>query len=465
MYQWASKLLLWGALFFCLAAGAAAPGPALAQGAPEVQAPRFLIETITVEGTRREASRGILLEESLLEPGQAYSERELREAIYRVRRLPFVFSADFSLRKGSARGTYELLVTVQETTRFFFGREETYLAIDDDSASYALGYTPEQTFKPERKALAGLRLFVGARGVVFGTVGESSGFQAGYTRYGLFGTRAVATVGASRSYCCPREVFPLGLDPDVTTMTTRESTRYTAAVAMPLAGNHSVRTRLAWSEGEPSARRSFLRDPGFDRHFGFDSNFSRLQLDLKWVYDNTDDPLFPSDGVTLSGGLELSDLELTDQVLEHFGPPPPEGRPAGDLPDSDAHLLALAVSGQKTWPLTPKQAASASLRMAVGRSNLQEVLIGDERVDEDVTALEVTAGLRHSLSLWGFERARRFGELRLETTANYGYEALSPRIGAGSVGRFQLGTSLAFRNRWGLFRLGLSYLDFIGDWR
>lgn len=469
MHQWAPKLLLWGALSFCLAAGAAAPGPALAQGAPEVQAPRFLIETITVEGTRREASRGILLEESLLQPGQAYSERELREAVYRVRRLPFVFSADFSLRKGSARGTYELLVTVQETTRFFFGREVTHLLIDDDSASYALGYSPDQLLKPENKGLVGLRLFVGSRGVVFGAVGENSGFQAGYTRYGLFGTRAVATVGASRNYCCPREVFPLGLDPDVTTMTSEDSTRYTAAVAMPLAGNHSVRTRLSWSEGEPSTRRSFLRDPEFDRFFGADSHFSRLQVDLKWVYDNTDDPLFPSDGVTLSGGLELSDLEMTEQVLEHSGTVPPEARPAGDLPDglsdSKAHLLALAVSGQKTWPLTPKQAASASLRMAVGRSSLQEVLIGDGLVDEDVTALEVTAGLRHSLSLWGFERARRFGELRLETTANYGYEALSPRIGAGSVGRFQLGTSLAFRNRWGLFRFGLSYLDFIGDWR
>lgn len=457
MHQWAPKLLLWGALSFCLAAGT---GPARAQGAPEIQAPRFLIQTITVEGTRREASQGILLEESLLKPGQAYSERELREAVYRVRRLPFVFSADFSLRKGSERGTYELVVTVQETTRFFFGREVTHLLIDDDAASSALGYSPEQLLKPENKGLAGLRLFVGSRGVAFAALSVDTGLQAGYTQYGLFGTRAVATLGASRNYCCPREVFPLGLDPDVTTMTTRESNRYTAAVAMPLAGNHSVRTRLTLAEGEPGTRRSFLRGPGFDRHFDLESNFSRLQLDLKWVYDNTDDPLFPSDGVTLSAGLELSDLELTEQGREFFGSPFP-----GEIPDSDAHLLAAAVSGQKTWPLTQRQAVSANVRTAVGRSSLQKVLIGDELVSEDVTALEVTAGLRHAVSLWGFERARRLGELRLETTANYGYEALSPRIGAGSVGRVQLGTSLAFRNRWGLFRLGLSYLNFIGDWQ
>lgn len=460
-----SVLGLWGALLLSLAI----PLPGAAQTAPaadalQEQLPGFLIQTLAVEGTRREASRGLLIEESLLEPGRTYSERELREAVYRIRRLPFVLSADFSLRRGTERGTYELVIAVQETTRFFFGREETLLSIPDDTASLALGYSEYDNLKPERRGLAGVRLFVGSRGVLFGSVSSDEGFQAGYTSYGLFGTRAVATLAASRSFCCPREVFPLGLDPDVTTMSTRVSTRYTAAVAMPLAGNHSVRARLAWSEGEPSRRRSFLHESDPDRQFGLDSGFRRHQLDLKWVYDNSDDPLFPSDGVTLSAGLELSDLELADQVLED-STPLPQPRPPVELPDSDAHLVTLAVSGQKTWPLTPRQAASASLRIAVGRSNLQDVLVGSEVINDDLNALEITAGLRHSASLWGFERARRLGELRWETTADYGYESLEPRIGPGSVARFQLRTGLAFRNRWGLFRLGLAYLDFIGDWR
>lgn len=76
---------------------------------------RFLIETITVEGVGREAARGIIVAESLLQEGESYSEDELRKAVYRVKRLPFVVEADFSLKKGSERGAYELVITVEET--------------------------------------------------------------------------------------------------------------------------------------------------------------------------------------------------------------------------------------------------------------------------------------------------------------------------------------------------------------
>ncbi|HEX2222852.1 MAG TPA: hypothetical protein VHN15_01455, partial [Thermoanaerobaculia bacterium] len=221
---------------------------------------------------------------------------------------------------------------------------------------------------------------------------------------------------------------------------------------------------LVWSEGEPDSPPSFLAGYGWEpREFGSGSSFSRRQLDVKWVYDSSDDPLFPSDGVTLAAGLELSDLELTEQVPRD--PSALEPQPLGELPDSDAHLVAAAVSGQKTWLLTPHQAASASLRVSVGRSSLKDVLVRDELIEAEVTAFEITAGLRHSTPLWGFERARRLGELRLETNAHYGYEVLSPQVGSGAVGRFQLGTGLAFRNRWGLFRFGLSYINFIGEER
>lgn len=458
-----SVLGLWGALLLSLAfpvPGAAQT--ALAADGVQEQLPGFLIQTIAVEGTQREASRSLLIEESLLEPGRTYSERELREAVYRIRRLPFVLSADFSLRRGTERGTYELVIAIQETTRFFFGREENFLSIPDDAASEALGYSRYSAVKPEHQGLAGLRLFAGARNVVFGSMG-SDGLQAGYTRYGLFGTRAVATLGVAQTFCCPREVFPLGIDPDVTAITTGESTRYSAAVAIPLAGNHSVRTSLSWSRSEPDNLQFFFGEAGRKRFFGRESEFHRLQLDLKWVYDNSDDPLFPSDGVTLAAGLEVSDRRMSDTVFEEVLAPYVIF--VETLPDSRATLVAVAASGQKTWPLTPRQAASANLRMAVGRSSLDTAWIGDQLRTQDVTALEVTTGLRHSLSLWGFERSRRFGDLRLETTADYGYEALTPRLGVGSVGRFRLGTSVAFRNRWGLFRVGFTYLDFNGGRR
>src|SRR5262245_45846556 len=85
------------ALAFVLAFLAAAPpaaGVLLADPDPAPPA-TFLIETLTVEGTRR-ASPGLIVAESLLRKGQSYTETALRQGVYRVRRLPFVRAARFS---------------------------------------------------------------------------------------------------------------------------------------------------------------------------------------------------------------------------------------------------------------------------------------------------------------------------------------------------------------------------------
>ena len=70
---------------------AAPPAQALEEPA------RFLIERITVEGPK-EAAANIVRAETLLREGGTYTEAELRQAIYRVQRLPFVLDASFSLR-------------------------------------------------------------------------------------------------------------------------------------------------------------------------------------------------------------------------------------------------------------------------------------------------------------------------------------------------------------------------------
>src|SRR5438270_12828530 len=78
---------------------------------------RFLIEKITVEGPKA-AVANIVRVEMLLREGGSYTEDQLRQAIYRVHRLPFVLDASFSLRKGSRRGAFELVVEVQPARWF-----------------------------------------------------------------------------------------------------------------------------------------------------------------------------------------------------------------------------------------------------------------------------------------------------------------------------------------------------------
>ena len=80
--------------------------------------PRFLIESVVVEGVPQAAGRRIVSGETLLKMGQTYTERELRQAVYRVRRLPFVVNAESTLRKGEHDG-YELVIPVVEETPVF----------------------------------------------------------------------------------------------------------------------------------------------------------------------------------------------------------------------------------------------------------------------------------------------------------------------------------------------------------
>jgi hypothetical protein len=104
--------------FLSLALLVLAALPAAAQEEPPPETARFLIETISVEGPK-EAAANIVKAETLLRPGETYTETQLRLAIYRVHRLPFVLDANFALRKGSRRGAYELVISVQPARWFF----------------------------------------------------------------------------------------------------------------------------------------------------------------------------------------------------------------------------------------------------------------------------------------------------------------------------------------------------------
>src|SRR4051812_46655659 len=100
--RWAAALLLLFALAF----------PAFAQE-------RFLIERIDVRHLVH-ASADVVRAESRLREGQQYDENELRDANNRIKRLPFVLDAAFTLERGSVRDAYVLAITINETKPFFY---------------------------------------------------------------------------------------------------------------------------------------------------------------------------------------------------------------------------------------------------------------------------------------------------------------------------------------------------------
>lgn len=424
------------------------------------ESPLFLIETIVLEGTSRPSSAEIIRSEMRLAEGSEYSEGELRAAIYRVRRLPFVLEADLSLRRGSERGKYALAVAVEETNAGFFAASLEALRIDLD-LERALGYSLRTNFPTRDSATAGFRLFLGPRGVLFGAAHEEE-FQAGYTHYGMFGGNGSASLAISYSpaeCCSPGEVLPLGLDPSFSSWSLGRRRRANLVVDYPLGGDQALRLAATDLRAETSSRiqvLSSLNDPTI----GFtDEDLTRSDVELKWIYDTRDEPLFPSQGSVVSGGLEVSKADLPLRVSGTSDEGPADAR-------SSSRMAALAVAGARTWSLAPRHAVSLGGRMAAGRSDAGKTVSGDTIVtSRDLHTRDASIEARHSWSLWGEKLTREAGDLRLETTAAAGYEAISPDLGVRGtpVHRRSLGIALVFRNAWGIFRLGLTYLDIRGD--
>lgn len=427
---------------------------------------RFLIETITVEGPRQ-AAANIVRAETLLQEGRSYTEGELRQAVNRVQRLPFVLYATFALRKGSERGAYELAIEVQTARWFFFDQWNRgfYLQEPLGVNPVAPGLFGErssyQDFETGLGGLLGARLFVGRSGVVFAALNLEQGAQIGFTQYDLF-HRGIL-ISASFSQGGPTEVLPLALDPTFAAWDFWDSTRLSLGTSIPLGGRQSVQVSLSERQGEASSRNSVLTPFlfTFPTEFAHEGEVTYRTAEAKWVYDTSDDPLLPTRGTSLSAGIEAGEFQgegLRPRIgfSAELGPP---------IPAFESEQALLAVSGIRHWSITPRQTVSLTGRASVGQSNVEGLVTG-----ETVLPLEATLdyaggslGLQHSLVL---KRSREPGEvsdLRLETGVEAGAERTSPNLGPGLLQRFSASVGIVFRNQWGRVRAILTYLDLQGD--
>lgn len=451
-------LPLAAAVLCCLAFLLAPPGA----GAATEEPPRFYIETVAVEGALRPSSADIIRTETRLATGREHTEGELRDAVYRVHRLPFVLDAELSLRRGSERGKFVLVIAVQETNSGFFAAEVELLKVDEPLGA-ALGHSAHGEVTTRAAGTVGFRLFLGPRGLLFGAL-HNDELQAGYTRYGLFGRNGTASfaVSVSPSHCCsPGEILPLGLDPAFSSWSTGSRRRTNLAVHLPLAGNHGLRASATELTTLTSSRRTIL--PADLREFFDDEDFSRRDVELKWIYDTRDDPLFPGRGTALSAGVELAEasfpLRLPLPSGEPFPAPPADAR-------SESRMMALAAAATRSWSPTPRQALTLGGRAALGRSEVDRLVRGGAiEGPQSFHTREAAAEVKHSLALWSAERTRAHGDLRLETFAAYGYEAISPDSGilGNPVRRVSAGISVVFRHAWGVYRLGFTGLELEGE--
>jgi outer membrane protein assembly factor BamA len=424
--------------------GQPAPGATPPPVAVAATSPTFLIESFVVEGARH-ASADLIVAESLLRPGRTYGETDLRHAVYRIKRLPFILDARFALRKGSERGAYVLAITVEETHRPFFGADVS-ATWDTDALVFGTG-------------TVGGRTFVGADGVAFAALDGAVG-EVGYTHYNLFGRRIFAGITYARqSSCCEGLSFDNFSDSRLPSSgSTRQNFDTQAArldLGFPLAGNHSLRLGITRSESESSF--DFRPGDPLGVASASDSSAKGHAADLAWIYDSTDDPVVPHQGRVAGAGLTAS--RVRDHDVFHLAAASGGEPEITDASTRETRDVRVSGNLSQYWPLSQQNTLGLQAVAAAGRSRFDveaasSVPFGDEARSFD-SRLQVA--FAHDLRRAG-DRWRRWGDLRCELALVGGYDRRSVAglpAQDSYFGGFSVG--LVLRNAWGVFRLSLSH--------
>ncbi len=391
---------------------AAAAAVAAPPAAPAAE-PRFLIERISIAGVQRQATRAIVISQSYLKTGQSYTERELQEAVYRIKRLPFVVDAELALRKGSERGRYELVVTVEETRPLFLDYSLTGFY---QARMPGLQFPGTDRVQWESGATLAARQFVGAAGFAFVAVGGGNGpsrtLQLGYTQYGLFGGNSYASLLA------------------MTELRSRlgHSLSLQGSAGIPLSSNVVLIASPGWATQD---------GPGSTSSHDWSGN-------LSLVYRTTDDPIIPTSGADV----ELGAFGESFQGTTDF---------AGIADRARGSELSLSLLATDYRPITRSQSVGLSLTVAAVRET--ETQTAGPFPHLQTTGEQGSLTLLYTASLWGGAATRRFGDLRLEGSGGYTVAHTSAPFSLYSTaGQLSLGAGLVFRNPWGILRFNLAYL-------
>jgi len=427
-------------LIAVLTAVAVASPLAAQDGAPE----RFFIERIEVRNAHR-VSPDVVITESRLRAGQAYTEAELRDASTRLSRLPYLLSVDFSLEKGTERGKHVLVLSITETKPFFYLLDIRPIFSDESrrNGNLNIEYT-DRLGSIENQGVLGFRWFVGRRGAFHvALTGQDdnrdythdyTSVTAGYTQYDLFGTRAFATVNLKRAL----EGTGIAIIPQL-------------VVGMPLSPNQTVTLQVDGTRYRNEYRTSYVFEvPGPVYHADLESEASQASYSAKWAYNTTNQPFLPTRGrrVSVTPGyfssdsafqLGIYDPERKDFDIENF--------------TNHLHVVSVDFDAAQFWELSDVNSASAGVRgnWSNGRQSGNSL----ERTNADQRVGILYGGFSHSL--WSREQ-QRHGDSRLELNGLYASRSRD----AGDYyypdrEGFQISGSWVRRSSWGTLRLGLGY--------
>ena len=425
---------------------ASAGTPPVAPSPPAPAAVSFVIDRIVVEGARNGAER-IVAAETLLKPGNTYSEQQILEALRRVERLPFVVEATPSLRRGIERGHFELVITIRQAWPVFFGGTMTAsherTRFQGDRAADTVGLDTEVGgrvfiggYHELSASVTGLAALKGWPEDVIPRTSDRSRFLLGgeYRHHDLFGRHVLGQAFVRQ--------------------TVRESVEAGVALAAPLSAASAVRVSVS---GERSAQ-----DYCGDACSHEKSRARSLHLALSWQRDTTDDPFAPREGsrvaIEVSGARSSSTFHY---IVDLDYPPSGEERQDAEFRSGQ---IEATLSARRYWPVSSHLAVGFAVDGSVLGSESQATwtpsLPGDEtasdgsRVEGKVGAsLLGTFGNAGSPLWWTLTGTLAARHHSYSVNVDLDYFPL--HYGNGDVA---IAFALAGRGRWGIARLELSYV-------
>ncbi len=434
----------------------------LGLGHSEVQArrtdgPRFPIERIRIEGARHVSPR-IIVSEARLQEGRDYTERELRYAIERINRLPFILETEFSLEKGSLKGTFHLIIKVKEASLLFFSLETLFIGFDrtapdipDPNPRDAEFFGIPVEANTFNDLSLGLRWFIGPSGLLFAAVQpkltwsgdavERTAYSVGYSHYNLFGKNAFLNL----TFSALEERFPLNPPNIEDTLQLAEIEtpfRMVLNLSFPLRGNHWFKTVGTYSESKLKMDTAGIEAlSGFNQIEGINKDW-----DLFWEYNSTNDNFLPTSGTFAQSGASYTD-DRFDFSITRFG----------------FNLTELFGKYKKYRAYDARHAYSYGTQVSLVRRQLQVVDIESNppgTIEETTNTISGSIELGYSYDLWGRKKTTRFGDLRFEFNGLIGYLRDDNIFELQGQKEFTFNTNLTFRNRWGVAKLGFIFSDF-----
>jgi hypothetical protein len=366
----------------------------------------FLIERIDVNATRTRPD--IVVAEMRLPAGHTYTTQQIEQAVYRVRRLPFVADATYTLEPGTSPEARVLRVKLVDESPVHF-------AFDVQGVAERSGYVTAFT-------QVGLRFFPARAGVLdinMGGTEYSTGgargsthlgdFTVQYTGYHLFGTSAYAGIGLSTHYNGrDRLVSPALL------------------FGIPLTQTQTVRGTYSRS-GYKSDNQSFAT--------------------LDWMMETTDDPYFGRHGFSIAAGPRWQAFRF----VADYNPPPHVLHI-----DTRSTSHGFGLRAEKYWPIRERSAfwarANGTLLEETDTTN------GVKGSPSHLQLGDVVGGVARNFD-GGRDDPDSFHRFRAELGAGYHRDHQKHGPFAEDRSGPSLFASVAYRNRVGIFRLGVTWVS------